>query len=69
MVVFTHELVKCTTHERLRKLNIQNADFETSFYKNETIIFEINTQENMGFKKNHQFILRGRLYRAEITQA
>ena len=29
VVVFTHELVRCATHERFRKLNIQNADFDS----------------------------------------
>ena len=29
VVVFTHELVRCATHEWLRKLNIQNADFDS----------------------------------------
>jgi len=29
VVVFTHELVRCATHKRLRKLNIQNADFNS----------------------------------------
>jgi len=49
---------------------MQILTVKTSFYKNETIIFEIRTPENMGLKKkNHQFILRERLYRAEITQA
>jgi len=48
---------------------MQILTVKTSFYKNETIIFAISTPENMGFKNNHQFILRGRLYRAEITQA
>jgi len=42
---------------------------KTSFYKNETIIFEISTPENMGFKKKSPVYLKGRLYKAEITQA
>jgi len=38
---------------------MQILTVKTSFYKNETIIFEISTQENMGFKKKSPVYLKG----------
>ena len=38
---------------------MQILTVKTSFYKNETIIFEISTPENMGFKKKSPVYLKG----------
>ena len=38
---------------------MQILTVKTSFYKNETIIFEISTLENMGFKKKSLVYLKG----------
>ena len=38
---------------------MQILTVKTSFYKNETIIFEISTPENMGFKKKPPVYLKG----------
>jgi len=38
---------------------MQILTVKTSFYKNETIIFENSTPENMGFKKKSPVYLKG----------